>query len=63
MPTQLKRTICQLMVSHAAAASTTKPIVLDSNSKTDDEDIDKPSEKKLRQKIRQRKRRPQKQKR
>lgn len=42
--------VCQLIVSHAAAASTTKPIVLDSNSKTDDEDIDKPSEKKVKTK-------------
>ena len=39
-----------MIVSHAAAASTTKPIVLDSNSKTDDEDIDKPSEKKVKTK-------------
>ena len=42
--------VCQLIVSHAAAASTIKPIVLDSNSQTDDEDIDKPSEKKIKTK-------------
>ena len=52
-----------MIVSHAAAASTIKPIVLDSNSKTDDEDIDKPSEKKIKTKnIKTEKRRPQKQK-